>query len=187
MTVRESIVQKFRECVVAIPWDEITITLICQKTNVSRAAFYTYFHSKEAVARQTVEDDLLKPQIQMRETINTTKFKSAAAMLTELIYLKIRENRQFYCRINAVDGGNLLRSAITDAFIRLNNAVFKDYDIPDDEKRLSAFFFSAANAALISKWLSDGLTDEPSRLAHLYIKWTQDYYRKVTPHIMDWM
>jgi AcrR family transcriptional regulator len=187
MTVKSAIRDRFKDCVAQNDYDDITITMICQKTNISRAAFYTYFHSKEEVVRSIVSEDLLLPELQMRDTIDTNAIKSAALILTEMIYTKISSNREFYKKINMVDGGNLLRNAITESFVILNRAVTKDYDLPEDERRISGFFFSAANAALISQWLNDDLDIAPTRLAQLYLKFTRNYFWSVSPYKKDWM
>jgi hypothetical protein len=65
--------------------------------------------------------------------------------------------------------------------------VLKDFDLPEDEKCYTGFFFSAANAALISRWLENDMNVEPARLAQLYNKWTLSYWQKASPVKQGWM
>jgi hypothetical protein len=121
------------------------------------------------------------------ETISIYRFESLPQIMMELIYQGIREHREFYLRINRVERGSLLVRILTERLIVVNNTVLKDFDLPEDEKSYAAFFFSAANANLISHWLSNKTDLDPTRLAHLFNKWTLSYWQKASPVKQGWL
>jgi AcrR family transcriptional regulator len=187
MSVRESIQSCFRELVISMPYEKITVTSLCKRVNISRAAFYDYFSSKEAILFSIVEHDLYTPSHQMMQTISTRRYKSAPQMIMELIYRAIQQNSAFYLKLNKIDKGGLLIAMVTELFSALNDDVLADFDLPEDEARYSAFFFAASDALLINKWLNNGMDVAPARLAQLYNKWTLRYWFDVSPEKMGWM
>ncbi|MDR1015438.1 MAG: TetR/AcrR family transcriptional regulator [Coriobacteriales bacterium] len=187
MIVRQSIQNCFRELALSTPYEDISVTRICKETGVSRASFYDSFQNKETVLSSIVQDDVVDSQHRMLETIPTFRIKSSPQILMELIYQSIADHERFYSRINRVEHGSLLVRILTERLSALNDVVLKDFELPDDEKAYTAFFFSAANASLISRWLTRKMDVEPTRLAHLFNKWTLSYWQKISPVKQEWM
>ncbi|MDR1358304.1 MAG: TetR/AcrR family transcriptional regulator [Coriobacteriales bacterium] len=187
MPIRDSIQNCFRELVISTPYEKITVTSLCRRVNISRAAFYDHFNSKDAILFSLVEHDLYMPNHQMMQSIPTRKLKSAPQILMEMIYQTIQRNSLFYLKLNRIDKGRLLIATLTELFSALNDNVLADFDLPEDEKRYSAFFFAVSDAHLISKWLDNGMDVAPARLAQLYNKWTLRYWFDVNPEKMGWM
>ena len=186
MTIREGIKRSFKELVFIETYEEITVVSICKKASISRAAFYDCFANKEAVLVSIVEDEIVGPQLLIRHTLPTTKIKSSPQIMLEMIYQNVKNNSAFYQHINKVEKGSLLKRIITDGFAAMNKGILQDYDLPEDEKHYCGFFFAAANAALISRWLDNGMDIEPARLSQLFNKWTLSYWQKVSPDMTDW-
>jgi AcrR family transcriptional regulator len=187
VTVRKSVQDCFRELAISMPYETISVTLLCKRANVSRTAFYDAYVNKEAVLSSIVEDDIVRSQHLLHQMIPVIKRDSSPQIMAELIYQNIRENAHFYLRINKAEKGALLIRAITERLIIWNNVVLKDFDLPDDEKHYTALFFSVANATLISKWLENNMDMEPARLAYLFNKWTLNYWQKASPVKQGWL
>lgn len=187
MNAQESIQQCFFKLVLLMPYKSITITTICKEANVSRASFYDFFPNKEAVLASIVEEDLIVPAKQLRQIIPTTRIKSAPQILGELVYQNISKHADFYKAVNKVDEGILLIKTITNGLASFNKTVLEDYELSDDEKWYTSYFFASSNAILISKWLDRGLDINPSQLGKWYNRWTQPYWQSATPFKTDWM
>lgn len=187
MQVRKSIQNCFRKLFAHMPYKDITITQICKEANVSRGAFYDYFTDKEAVVSSIVEDEVIEPQKLLQRSVPISQYKSSPQILTELLYQSIYQNKGFYVRLNKIDNGALLVRMLTEGFMSLNEEILKSFKLPKDEEYYARYFFAASNAALVSKWLDNGMDITPTRLCHLFNKWTLHYWRDVMPNKMDWM
>ena len=187
MQLRKSIQNSFRRLFAQVPYKDITITQICREANVSRGALYDYFANKEAIASSIVEDEVIEPQKLLMQSIPIQQYKSSPQILTEMIYQPIYQNRDFYIRLNKIDNGSLLIRVLTEGFMSLNEDILKSYKLQKDEECYAHYFFAVSNAALVSKWLDNGMDITPARLCHLFNKWTLRYWLDSMPNKLEWM
>jgi len=186
MSIKETIKGCFKEMVAYDHYENITVVSICKKANVSRAAFYDCFVNKEAVLESIVNEEVITPMKMLYETIPKEKIKSTQLIMTEVAYENIRKNSVFYSKVNKAEKGALLVRVITNEVIALTDPILQDFDIAEDERFYTAYFFSTATAVVISKWLSRGLDVEPARLSQFFNKWTLHYWQTDSPFKLDW-
>jgi AcrR family transcriptional regulator len=187
MTVKTSIQDSFKRLVGTLPYKKISVSAICQEASISRPTFYDCFADKEAILRSIVEEDLVDPQRMLMRAIPLEQYKSRSQMSMEMVYNSLQENADFYLRINHVESGVLLTRILCDSTFSITDEILAGFGLPDDVRRYAAFFFANSNAALISKWLANGMDISPSRLTQLFNSWTMDWWQKVMPRKPEWM
>jgi AcrR family transcriptional regulator len=186
-STKETIKSSFVEMFMSMSFSSISVAMICKAAHVSRTTFYDSFYGKEAVLKEIVEDDIVKPLLGIGNNIDMKTIKSAPTLLMELIYKNIQNKADFYLRLNMLENGALLQNILTFGFMTLNNEVLKSSSISEDEKRYAGFFFASSNATLVGHWLSNNLDVAPEMLARFYNKWTLNYWLGFYPDKRDWM
>jgi len=186
LPIYSSVANSFRNLVVATPYEKITVSMICKAANVSRTAFYSCFSDKDDLVARLLEDDIVEPVRTMRRMLPTRKIKSAPQLVTEQIYLGFTKNRDYYIRINAVDGHRFIIQTLADKLSQLNTEILREYNITDQEKYYMGYFYAASNAVLISRWIDNGMDVEPTVLCSYYNKWTSHYWQQINPEKIDW-
>jgi AcrR family transcriptional regulator len=186
-STKEAIKSSFVEMFMTMSYGSVSVAMICKAAHVSRTAFYGSFYGREAVLREIVEDDVVKPLSSIRNNMDMRTIKSASTLLMELIYKSIQNKADFYLRLNMLDNGALLQKILTSSFMTLNNEVLENSSVSEDEKRYAGFFFASSNATLVGRWLSNNLDVTPEMLAKFYNKWTLSYWLEAYPGKLDWM
>ncbi|MDR2715334.1 MAG: TetR/AcrR family transcriptional regulator [Coriobacteriaceae bacterium] len=169
-----------------MPYEKITITMVCAGAHVSRTAFYSFFSSKEDLVQKLVDDDIIQPIHALRELLPTQKIESAPRLITEKVYQGFTRNKDYYAQVAKIDDTRLLFDCLTKKLTGINQGILEKSPISDQEKYYAAYFFAASNAVLIIKWIENGMDVEPATLASLYNKWTQHYWHQVVPFQLDW-
>jgi AcrR family transcriptional regulator len=187
MTVKNAIKDCFRQLIVILPYNNISVSLICRETSISRASFYDYFSDKEAIISSIVNDNLITPQIVLLETIPLSQFKSRSQISMELLFGNIRDDAEFYTRINRVESGGLLVRTLTRGFQTIISDVFCDLKLQDDEEHYAALLFANSTAVLISEWLCRGMDIYPAQLAQLHNKLTMHWWQDVMGDKLAWL
>ncbi|MDR1712688.1 MAG: TetR/AcrR family transcriptional regulator [Coriobacteriales bacterium] len=186
MSIFNAIENSFRGLVQTVPFEKITISMICQAANVSRTAFYSSFADKDDLVEKLLDHDVVEPVRELRRLLPTKKIKSAPQLVTEQIYAGFLRHKDYYTRINSIEQHRFIIQSLTTMLSAMNTEILKEYDLPQLEKYYMGYFFAAANAMLISKWIDNGMDLDASTLSSYYNKWTQRYWTQVQPSHIDW-
>lgn|GEM_PF-2413476 len=181
-----TIESSFRNLVLEIPYEKITISLICQAANVSRTAFYSCFTNKEDLIEKLLDKDIVQPLRTLREILPTAKIKSAPQLLAEQLYLGFEKRKDYYTKISKINRGRYIFTFLTNRLEAINTEIFKNVDLPAYEKQYAAFFFAASNVTLITRWIENGMDIEASTMASLYVKMTQHYWNTTPVNKVKW-
>jgi AcrR family transcriptional regulator len=186
LSVYSAIERSFRSLLLKMPYEKITISLICEAAGVSRTAFYKCFSDKEDVVEELIDKDIVQPLCTLREMLPTQQIKSAPQLITEQIYRGFVNNKEYYTCVNNIDGHRFLLKNLVDKLHALNTEILEEYNLPKLEKYYMAYFYAASNAILISKWIENGMDVEPSAMSSYYNKWAQHYWTQTAPIKRDW-
>ena len=143
-------------------YSKITIQMICEKTPVSRNAFYYHFKNKEHLTEWICSRDYMKysyPYFQ----IDTDNIKSRS------IFLYIKKHKSYYTAIYHADDGQLLHHCLSKAY---SDGVMKD-KIEEYAQHLLhrtnsgiqvrmninhfRFYLSSGLAAVVLSWIKDDM------------------------------
>ncbi|MDR1183169.1 MAG: TetR/AcrR family transcriptional regulator [Coriobacteriales bacterium] len=186
MSISCAVERSFRDLLLKMPYEKITISMICKAAGVSRTAFYKCFSDKDDLVEKLIDKDIVQPILTLREMLPTKRIKSAPQLVTEQIYQGFIDNKEYYTRVNNIDNHRFLLKYLAGKLNALNNKIVEEYDLPEREKYYMAYFYAAANAILISKWIENGMDMAPSALSSYYNKWAGHYLTQASPFALDW-
>jgi AcrR family transcriptional regulator len=186
MSIGFAVERSFRELLLKMPYEKITISMICEAAGVSRTAFYKCFSDKDDLVEKLIDKDIVQPLYTLREMLPTRRIKSAPQLITEQIYQCFVNNKEYYTRVNSIDNHRFLHKYLADKLSALNTKILKEYNLPEQEKYYMAYFYAASNAILISKWIENGMDVEPAALSSYYNKWAQHYLTESSPFGRNW-
>lgn len=146
------------------PYEEISVSEICQKANVSRVSFYHYYDKKDDILIQYSDekfaeffDDFTKLESLTFEDLILQMFiflKKNSRQLAILRYAKKEEilMEQFYSYCRYIFSNNL------------TSTLLKDKDNP-----LRVPFLVGGTFQIIMRWLDEGMTSSPETMAKYLI------------------
>lgn len=179
MGAKEAFERSFRELILTMPYQKITVTALCRKAHLSRKTFYDNFQDKEGVLEAIVHDSLTKPIATMNDLLTIDQARNMMDVFLELIYASIADDREFYQALVRPMKG------VDDTFIRvvtheiemLNHGIIdRVTNVNAMERDYVAYFFASSQAMLIQKWLFDGMPLTTKQLAALYKKMGVGYW-----------
>lgn len=115
--MKEDIAAKFQQLLLAHPFREISIQMICKAVPISRQTFYNHFHSKEALVQWMVTTDFMDNAF----PLFSYHLKAQGA---QSFFTYIKKNRNFYQRILEYDSA-FLEQCLVDAYNVSTDHVYK--------------------------------------------------------------
>lgn len=98
----------FKNLMLSVPYSQITISMICKATPVSRNGFYYYFEKKQELLEWIIEDDFLK------YSLPYFRFETEL-IASKSIFEYIYKEKDFYKAAYDIDNGNTLRNCLFKA------------------------------------------------------------------------
>ena len=180
MGVEELIESSFRKLLVSLPYQKITVSLICEDTGIARRTFYSHFDNKEAILSAIFDRDIIRTQTSMRDILPDQVRKDNALLFMSKLYEAILEDGDFYYKLVGPLKGKddtFLRVA-TNSIYRLACQVFdgSSQHTSEQERDYAAYFFASSQAMLMQKWISEKMVVPPEVLASWYQKFTIAYW-----------
>jgi len=172
MTACDSIKQSFKALVVLRSYDRFTVSDVCQQAGVSRKTFYAHFQDKRAVVSRIFVDEALKPVEELHRLLHAEDLKSAPKLLTEHMYQSMYDDREYYTRLVGRNADYTFVDIVTAEIAKMNHSLLASYNVTDTEREYMAYFFAAAQAMLMFKWIREGMRITPQQMAQYFIKWS---------------
>lgn len=179
MGAKEAFERTFRQLIIEMPYSKVTVTELCRKAHLSRKTFYGTFQDKEAVLESIFNEDVVMPIREMNRLVSIEQRRQLAHVLTENMYARIWDNKEFYqALIHPMKGvDDTFIRVVTHSLEALNNEIIAEMSSADGyEAEYASYFFAASQAVLIQKWVFDGMPIEPKELAALYRKMMSEYW-----------
>ena len=180
----------FLDCVAEMPLEKVTVTEICDRADVNRSTYYSYFEDPYD-QYQKLEEEL---GTDIAALLAATLFGEVPGneklykLFTSVLNYIMEKRREFKILLSC----NLDLSLLKDIIFSLWDAVFPPEDgadIDDMEQRFRYLYCSSGCISLIFQWVtSDDInTLDADRLARLLVDFTRNNYKlaKTPPPMMD--
>ena len=113
----------FKKLILDIPFKNITIKMITDKSKVIRPTFYHHFKDKYEVLEYIVDEDIMKNIYEMVDS--DMEYESL-----KIIFIRLEKNREFIKKAFKVEGQNsfkeILGYKIYNIFIRIIDYLYLD-------------------------------------------------------------
>lgn len=182
-TASQSIEESFKELLKEKPYKKITVSEICERSNVSRKTFYVSFCNKEAIVKSLFNEHVIRPMHSLHKLLSKEDVANMSDTFAVRMYESLYSEREYYTNlIKPIRGRD-------DTFIRVVTWEIYDFNldhIPDcvyipNEWTVDyvAYFFAASQAMFIQKWISEDMVIPPKDLAALYNQMTMPFWENL--------
>lgn len=174
------LMDSFLDCLAEKPLEKVTVTEICEKADVNRSTYYTYY------------EDPYDQYLSLEEDLGTDIAALLAATLfgevpgneklyklfTSVLDYIVKKRREFHVLLS----GNLDLSLLKEIIFSLWDAVFPPEDganIDDMEQRNRYLYCSSGCIALIFQWVVSHDMDslDSDTLARMLVDFTRSNYK----------
>lgn len=165
-TTDEVLAQSFKELVLSLPIEKITIKEITDKAGVIRPTFYNHFQDKYELLEWIIKEELIMPTIPLfhggfiREGMT-------------LIFANMEKEKEFYTHAAKLEGQNSFSSIVQNLLEEMllkyinsktaPNAHFHNWMSPS----LIAEYYARSIRFITIKWILTGMPLPPTELANL--------------------
>ena len=187
--VEADIEKAFRELVGERRYRSITVKDICERADVSRKTFYSYFNDKDSLLERIIRRDMIKPMRDICSLLSNDEVLGLARSIYERMYKAVYDDGEFYRAL-------LVPMRRTDfTFLYIASSALYDFH-RDTLSRLSlsvatprgdfiASYFAQAQAMMIDKWVCDGFQLTPSQIASLYEEVALPFWKKLAAKVPE--
>lgn len=184
------LMDSFLDCLAEKPLEKVTVTEICERADVNRSTYYTYY------------EDPFDQYLKLEEDLGT----DIAALLAATLFGEVPGNEKLYKLFTSVLdyivkkrrefkvllSGNLDLSLLKDIIFSLWDSVFPPEDganINDMEQRYRYLYCSSGCISLIFQWVTSNEMDEldSDTLARMLVDFTRSNYKlaKTPPPMLN--
>ncbi len=170
MENRDVILENTKKLVCNNGFDKVTVKMICEKTNISRKTFYTFYQDKYDILEQILIKDVLNEFSDLIDKFG--KMELNRPIILEQMFQNIYANKEFYSKVINIKGENSLESYLLYYFIKLYYKILADVKVDSAvEMDYLTYFYSSSCVMLIKKWILDGYVLTPKQMAEYYQNW----------------
>ncbi|MDR1014338.1 MAG: TetR/AcrR family transcriptional regulator [Coriobacteriales bacterium] len=178
MEAIDSITSSFIALLTDIPYNQMTVTQICEKASVSKKTFYRHFDSKHELLVDFIKNDIVVPVKNLRELLPLDTIKSAPLLVMERGHHILYEHRALYKNLIENLGKMALVELLTDSTYELNYEIYGNYDLDSINRDFAAYFCAAASAMVQVRWLEQGCPLDEKHMAKLSNTWIMSHWRE---------
>ncbi len=167
--MKERIAEAFIELVNEKKSFKIGVLELCQKAGISKPTFYKYFADKYAVTEYIFRREIIEPM----ESLAAQRINGApldGRSITADFYRSFFRRKEFYSILIREDKQNSLIDTIIESLVETNRNLMKISlsDFSETDIDYIAYRHAALQAALLKKWMHDGMTVSPEKMAEYY-------------------
>lgn len=170
MENKDIILENTKELVCDNGFEKVTVKMICEKANISRKTFYTFYQDKYDILEQILVKDVLNEFGDLIDKFG--KMELNRPIILEQMFKNIYANKEFYSKAINTKGENSLESYLLYYFIKLYYKILADVKVDSAvEMDYLTYFYSSSCVMLIKKWILDGYVLTPKQMAEYYQNW----------------
>ena len=183
MDVVEQVEEAFKGLLLGKPYSKITVSEICRTAGVTRKAFYSVFHDKEAVVEALFDKHVVKRLRDLHRLFDLQDRLILNDTFVKRMYEALYAEKEYYLNLVGPLRGH------DDTFLRVvTNSIYKfnmestsilDVIQPEYKRDYVAYFFASSQAMLMQKWISDRMVISPDELADIYNDLTMPFLLKL--------
>ncbi len=163
MNVEEQIAEALMEQTVLKKTSKISVKEICDSGHISRTTFYKHFKDINDVVAYIIRHDAMK------NLDVYVKNNCSAQMIMENWFASFYVHRNFYRIAINENGQNSLFATVLDLIEEYNISIFRPLIEDAQELEYCAYKYSALQVMLLKKWIMDGMTISPEKLAYIHL------------------
>lgn len=171
MSASDAIQSSFKNLVLRMPYEKISVAEICREAHVSRKTFYANFTDKENVVSRIFIEGAVEPMRTMNAMLTLSQARSISSMYTENLYSYFLNESNYYKKLVGPMFGtdDTFIRVVTRALHAFNKEILDAHSSAADiEKEYMAYFFASSQAMFCQKWIADGMPFTPKRLTEIY-------------------
>lgn len=165
--VKAQIAASFKELVLEMPVEKMTIKDITDRAGVIRVTFYNHFQDKYEVLEYIVQSEVLEP---IKILIRNNLIKEAVVV----IFSNMLKDREFYERVIHLEGQNSFDSIIRKCIYEelLEFIVEKSGDRKTKYSWITneylADYYTQSMAFIVLGWIKTGMIVPPEEMGEIY-------------------
>ena len=165
MVIKNSFIQLLREK----PLSKITVTGICEKSDINRATFYKYYADPNDLLQQ-IEAELI---IDMQKLIEKTNSENVTETLVVMLN-KMKENGEIYAVLFSDHGDSRFISQIFSLCYQTTQSRLMDMlpAITQAQREWFYYFLVQGCSSIMNRWAQNGMREEPLEVAQFMNKLT---------------
>jgi AcrR family transcriptional regulator len=158
MVIKDSFFQLLREK----PLSKITVTAICEKSQINRATFYKYYADPYDLLQQ-IEAELILELQKLIENANTENVTETLVVMLD----KIKENGEIYAFLFSEHGDSSFISQIFSLCYQTTQSRFIEMLPAMDQNQLEWFYYFLVegSSSIMNRWVQNGMKEESLEVA----------------------
>lgn len=164
---KDKLESSFKELLIKMPMEKITIKDITDMSGVIRPTFYNHFHDKYDVLEYTIWNDLLMP-------IKPLLINDMLIEGLTLLFSAIKNERDFYKQAIKIEGQNSFESIAREQVSKLlyqvltekHNLTHSKYDWLT--AKVIATYYAQAMVCMAIEWIKTDFVISPKKLSEIY-------------------
>jgi probable dihydroxyacetone kinase regulator len=142
---KKVLADELRSLMQIYPFEQITVTQLCESCGVNRKSFYYHYKDKYDVINQIFDNEMMNSSLSSRNLSGWIYLRC----LCEYFY----ENREFYRKALEINGQNSFAEHFQESiFRRISESYRLEYE-EDDLSEFQLYFFTDAIVMSIQRWL----------------------------------
>ena len=142
---KKVLADELRSLMQIYPFEQITVTQLCESCGVNRKSFYYHYKDKYDVVNQIFDNEMMTSSLDSRTLSGWIYLRC----LCEYFY----ENRAFYRQALEINGQNSFAEHFRESiFQRVSDSYRSEYR-EDDLSEFQLYFFTDAIVMSIQRWL----------------------------------
>lgn len=169
MNNKDIILGNAKDLICIYGFDEVTVKMICEKSFISRKAFYSFFHDKYEILEEILIQDFVEEVDDLFNKFGRIELNRS--IILETLYQRIYDNKKFYRKMIKTDDEYILEKYLLKYMMELMKKILTGAKIEDKEREYAIYFYASAQVTLIRKWILDNYEISPKQMAAYYKKW----------------
>lgn len=169
MSCKDIIIENAKELICKHGFDEVTVKMICEKSVISRKAFYTFYYDKYEILDAILTKDFVMEINDLFDKFGRVELNRS--IILETLYQRIYDNGEFYRKMIMTDDEYMLEKYLLKYNIELMKKILTGAKIEDKEREYVIYFYASSQVALIRKWILNNYDLSPLQMALYYRKW----------------
>ena len=166
--VERELAQSLKKLAVEKPFEKITIKQIADGAGVIRVTFYNHFQDKYDRLAWIVRRDIFNP---VKILLSNLMYRQALI----LIFTNLRRDRDFYMRIEKIEGQNSFSQIVEECAEKLILDLLRERGIDEDLKispqmtpEYISRYYANSMCYILLDWIRNGMTESPEEMATIY-------------------
>ena len=170
--LRQAICEEYRAMVCSMPMGKITVSELCERVDISRKTFYTYFESRDDLLTNIVCNDIIEPVKRLYPLFGTDNETVSVPLLNRMLYQAMYERKEFYLRVVTQNEERIFVHAVNRALREIHEFTRDLHGVPRDrEFEYAASFLTGAQASMVVKWIRNGMDATPEQMGAWFDSW----------------